>query len=144
MNSADEHRPPLRDPAKSSSRADQIRQRVAVLSSSFRTLYLEWFARLSAQDFDEGDVAAILDAAEAELAGRTTGRGAADSAGSSAAAYAEPSAGLAAVRSRSRASWVWLSSGAVSGTVTYPITGSLPVMAQRSSARPGLAPLRVT
>ena len=113
-------------------------------SSSFRTLYLEWFARLSAQDFDEGDVAAILDAAEAELAGRTTGRGAADSAGSSAAAYAEPSAGLAAVRSRSRASWVWLSSGAVSGTVTYPITGSLPVMAQRSSARPGLAPLRVT
>ena len=40
-----------------------------MLSSSFRTLYLEWFARLSAQDFDEGDVAAILDAAEAELAG---------------------------------------------------------------------------
>lgn len=69
MNTADEHRPPLRDSAKSSSRADQIRQRVAVLSSSFRTLYLEWFARLSAQDFDEGDVAAILDAAEAELAG---------------------------------------------------------------------------
>ena len=33
------------------------------------------------------------------------------------------------------ASWAWLSSGAVSGTVTYPITGSLPVMAQRSSAR---------
>ena len=69
MSTADEHRPPLRDSAKSSSRADQIRQRVAVLSSSFRTLYLEWFARLSAQDFDEGDVAAILDAAEAELAG---------------------------------------------------------------------------
>jgi hypothetical protein len=54
MDTADEHRPPLRDSAKSSSRADQIRQRVAVLSSSFRTLYLEWFARLSAQDFDEG------------------------------------------------------------------------------------------
>jgi hypothetical protein len=69
MSTADEHRPPLRDSAKSSSRADQIRQRVAVLSSSFRTLYLEWFARLSAQDFDEGDVAAILDAAAAELAG---------------------------------------------------------------------------
>ena len=41
------------------------------------------------------------------------------------------------------ASWAWLSSGAVSGTVTYPITGSLPVMAQRSSP-PRLAPLRVT
>ena len=40
-----------------------------MLSSSFRTLYLEWFARLSAQDLGEGDVAAILDAAEAELAG---------------------------------------------------------------------------
>ena len=69
MSAADEHRPPLRDSAKSSSRADQIRQRVAVSSSSFRTLYLEWFARLSARDFDEGDVAAILDAAAAELAG---------------------------------------------------------------------------
>jgi hypothetical protein len=72
---------------------------------------------------------------------RTTGRGAPDSAGSSAparasAALGEPSARLAAVRSRSRASWAWLSSGAVSDTVTYPITGSLPVMAQRSSARP--------
>ena len=34
---------------------------------------------------------------------------------------------------------LWTNSGipqAVSGTVTYPITGSLPVMAQRSSARP--------
>ena len=39
------------------------------------------------------------------------------------------------------ASWAWLGSGAVSGTVTYPITGSLPVMAQRSSP-PRLAPLR--
>jgi hypothetical protein len=39
------------------------------------------------------------------------------------------------VRSRIRASWARLSSGAVSGTVTYPITGSLPMMAQRSSAR---------
>ena len=51
------------------------------------------------------------------------------------AALGEPGARPAAVRSRSRASWAWLSSGAVSGTVTYPITGSLPVMAQRSSAR---------
>jgi len=71
----------------------------------------------------------------------TIGRGAPDSASSSApahvsAALGEPSAQLAAVRSRSRASWAWLSSGAVSGTVTYPITGSLPVMAQRSSASP--------
>jgi hypothetical protein len=51
------------------------------------------------------------------------------------AALGEPSARLAAVRSRSRARWAWLSSGTVSGTVTYPITGSLPVMAQRSSSR---------
>ncbi len=69
MATADERRPPLRDSAKSSSRADQIRQRVAVLSDSFRALYLECFARLGAQDFDEGDVAAIRDAAVAELAG---------------------------------------------------------------------------
>jgi len=69
MATADECPPPLRDSAKSSPRAGQIRQRVAVLSDSFRALYLEWFARLGARDFDEGDVAAILDAAVAELAG---------------------------------------------------------------------------
>lgn len=39
------------------------------------------------------------------------------------------------MRYRIWASLAWLSRGAVSGTVTYPITGSLPVMAQRSSAR---------
>lgn len=41
MSTADERRPPLCDSAESSSRADQIRQRVAVLSGSFRALYLE-------------------------------------------------------------------------------------------------------
>ncbi len=71
----------------------------------------------------------------------TIGRGAPDNASSSAPAHAsaalrEPSARLAAVRSRSRASCARLSSGAVSGTVTYQITGSSPVMAHRSSARP--------
>jgi SAM-dependent methyltransferase len=50
-------------------RADQIRQAVAVLSDSFRTSYLEWFARLGAQDLGEEDVTAILDAAVAELNG---------------------------------------------------------------------------
>ena len=69
MSTADERLPSLCDSAESSSRADQIRQRVAVLSDSFRALFLEWFARLGAQDFDEGDAAAILDAAVAELAG---------------------------------------------------------------------------
>jgi SAM-dependent methyltransferase len=51
----------------STRRADQIRERVAVLSDSFRTCYLGWFARLGGQGVGEEDVAVILDAAVAEL-----------------------------------------------------------------------------
>ncbi len=71
MASADDRVPSGRtdhwDPGTSSPRAKQIRQRMAVLSGSFRASYLEWFKCLRAQALDDKDVPAILDAAVAEL-----------------------------------------------------------------------------
>jgi predicted O-methyltransferase YrrM len=56
-----------RDPGTSSPRVQWIRQRVAVLSESFRASYLAWFSCLRAQVLDDKDVPEILDAAVAEL-----------------------------------------------------------------------------
>jgi predicted O-methyltransferase YrrM len=58
-----------REPGRSSSRAEQIRQRMVVLSDRFRASYLEWFQRLRDQASDDQDVPTILDAAVAELDG---------------------------------------------------------------------------
>jgi hypothetical protein len=73
MTTADDRLPPdrtdNRDPGTSSSRVEWIRQRVAVLSDSFRASYLEWFRCLRAQALDDKDVPAILNAAVAELEG---------------------------------------------------------------------------
>ncbi|MDQ4103190.1 MAG: class I SAM-dependent methyltransferase [Actinomycetota bacterium] len=75
MTTADDRVPPSdlstdnRDPETSSPRAKWIRQRVAVLSESFRASYLAWFRCLRAQALDDKDVPAILDAAVAELEG---------------------------------------------------------------------------
>ena len=54
-------------PVTSSTRLQQIRQRMAVLSDSFRASYLEWFRRLRAQDLNDRDVPVILDLSVAEL-----------------------------------------------------------------------------
>ena len=56
-----------RDPEISSIRVRQIRQRMAVLSDTFRASYLEWFGRLRAHALDDVDVPIILEAAAAEL-----------------------------------------------------------------------------
>jgi SAM-dependent methyltransferase len=55
------------DLGTSSTRVRQIRQRMAVLSDTFRASYLEWFRCLRAQALNEADVPAMLDAAVAEL-----------------------------------------------------------------------------
>ncbi|MDQ3905785.1 MAG: class I SAM-dependent methyltransferase, partial [Actinomycetota bacterium] len=74
MTTADDRVPPPdrpdnRDPGMMLPRAQWIRQRVAVLSESFRASYLIWFRCLGAQALDDKDVPAILDAALAELEG---------------------------------------------------------------------------
>ena len=56
-----------RDPEISSIRVRQIRQRMAVLSDTFRASYLEWFVRLRAHALEDVDVPIILEAAAAEL-----------------------------------------------------------------------------
>jgi Methyltransferase domain len=56
-----------RDLEISSIRVRQIRQRMAVLSDTFRASYLEWFGRLRAHALDDVDVPIILEAAAAEL-----------------------------------------------------------------------------
>jgi SAM-dependent methyltransferase len=74
MTTADDRVPPPDRTDKgdleiTSPRAQWIRQRVAVLSESFRTSYLAWFRCLRAQALNDKDVLAILDAAVAELEG---------------------------------------------------------------------------
>lgn len=51
----------------SSSRVEQIRQRMAVLSEPFRASYLGWYTALRADSVDDAEVPAIMHAAEVEL-----------------------------------------------------------------------------